>query len=158
MGRSVSSPRNATTVCYRDISSFGEVYDEKNNLTEEHDDDQSTFDWECFVEGIQEDGKAQWPSFETSDKWVSSVYKSILENNFAYIGVSEYCGVAAVWLLPKTEDLLNTGYEADVKMANLASAWCNRVAGNFESLFAEYRKVATASNGEAFYEKVKKVA
>jgi hypothetical protein len=154
MGRSVSSPRYATTVCFRDISSFGEVYDEENNLTEEYDDCQSAHDWECFVEMLQEDGKAKWPSFDATDEWVGNEDHAILENNFAYIGVSEYCGLASIWLLPKTEDLLNTGYDADVKMANLASAWCNRVAGNFETLFAEYRKVATASNGEAYYEKV----
>jgi hypothetical protein len=158
MGRSVSSPRNATTVCFRDISSFGEVYDEENNLTEEYDECQSAYDWECFVEMLQEDAKAKWPSFDATDEWVGREDHAILENNFAYIGVSEYCGLVSIWLLPKTEDLLNTGYDADVKMANLASAWCNRVSGNFETLFAEYRKVATASNGEAFYEKVQKAA
>jgi hypothetical protein len=154
MGRSVSYPSNTAAVCFRDVSSFGYVMDEDGNVTDEHDEWQGQDDWDWFVESIKNDATEKWSSFSECDEWVGREDHAILENNFAYIGVSEYCGLAAVWLLPKTEALLNTGYSEDSAMANLSENWCKRIAKNFEKLFGEYVKVAVMSNGEGVYKKV----
>lgn len=153
MGRSVSTPRDAIAVCYRDISDFGRVIDEDGNITDEYCEWQSADDFEYFLYDIATEAKAQWKSFNECDYWVGREDHAILENNFAYIGVSTYCGLAAVWLMPKTEELLGTGYSEDVAMATLAENWCTRIAKNFEKKFGQYVKVGTFSNGEAVYEK-----
>lgn len=154
MGRSVSTPRDVIAVCYRDISDFGyELDDDCNVVGDVFDDWLYQDDFENFLYDINYEAKQQWKSFTDCDKWVGREDHAILENDFAYIGVSVYCGLAAVWLMPKTEELLNTGYADDAAKANLADNWCNRIAKNFEKKFGQYVKVGTFSNGEAIYKK-----
>ena len=140
MGRSVSYPSNTAAVCFRDVSSFGYMIDDEGNTTDEYDQCQGQDDWEWFVDSIKEDAMNKWASMSECNKWVDREDRAILENNFAYIGVSEYCGLASVWLLPKDEAL--------------AANWCKRIAKNFEKMFGEYVKVASMSNGEGVYQKV----
>ena len=135
MGRSVSTPREARVVCYRDVSEF-----------EEHD-------WEWFVESLQETVRFEWPSFDECDKWLDREDHAIAENRLCYVGVSQYCGCAAIWIASKKEDLLGSDYGPQPE-ANLCDAFIGKIADKFERLFGEYRRVATASNGESFYEKV----
>lgn len=164
MGRSVSTPSRATTVAYQDISDHGmdnycrecEVDMEdgccpKCGAKVEYDDHLDYADFECWVEDIKETAKQAWPTLSECDKWVGNEDHAILENDHCYIGVSTYCGLAAIWLLPKSEDLLNTGYADDASRANLAAAWCTQVAPKFDELFGQYRKIGTFSNGEAVY-------
>jgi hypothetical protein len=141
MGRSVSTPYGAVAVGFVDVSEFGRVVDEDGNVTDEYCEWQSSDDWEWFTYDVAFRAKKKWKSFGECEYWVGREDKAILENEFAYVGVSEYCGCAAVWLLPKDEH-------------QLAEAWCNKIAKNFEKEFAAMVKVGTFSNGEAVYKKV----
>lgn len=137
MGRSVSTPRDCTAVCYQDASHLEDI-----------------FDWEYFVDAIKENAKSLFPSMRDCDEWIGREDHAILENNFAYIGVSEYCGLVAIWLKSKAEDYEGSYYVEDVRMASLASSWCNRIIPSFESAFSQYKRVGRFSNGEAIYEKI----
>lgn len=142
MGRSVSTPSGAIAVCYRDVSSFGyDIDDEGNVLYDNYDWAIAEDSWDWFLDGITTDASNRWGSFYKSDEWVGREDRAILENTYAYIGVSEYCGLAAVWLLPKYDE-------------PLAESWCARIAKNFNKMFGEYAKVGTFSNGESVYEKI----
>ena len=67
---------------------------------------------------------------------------AILENGHCYIGVSEYCGLVSIWLVPKDE------------YPDLSQKWCDQIGNKFYNLFSEYKHVATFSNGEAIYERI----
>ena len=136
MSRSVSHPIGAV-VCFRDVTDF------------EYDD------WDWFIESIADSAKEAFPSMEDADKWLDREDHAILENSFAYIGVSEQCGLASVWMVRKENDLY---YAEDIAIDNLADNWIGLVENKFYKLFGEYRKIGTASNGEAFFEKIKETA
>lgn len=142
MGRSVSYASGSVAVCFRDVSSFGYGIDEDGEVNYDDYDSWSAEDsWEMFVEGIVYDAINKWSSFSPTDEWVGREDHAILENTYAYIGVSEYCGLAAVWLLPKEDN-------------PLAENWCEQISKNFEKMFGEYRKIGSMSNGEGVYEKI----
>lgn len=126
MGRSVSYPHNASIVCYNDVSEFNDQ-----------------LDWEDFIHGIQTQAKADWKSFEDCSKWLDREDKAILENRFCYIGVSEYCGLASIWLV------LKDGYE----YSSIAKHWINQISPKFNKYYGELKKIGTFSNGESIYKK-----
>ncbi len=121
MGRSVSYPQGAEYIAYCSI---------------DEDDD-----WHEFIGYFQDAAKQKWPSMVDCDRWIGREDRAICENDYAYLGVSEYCGLVVVWLLPKEE-------------SPLASNWCNLISSGFIKLFGRYRKISTASNGESFFEAV----
>lgn len=127
MSRSVSYASGAKAVCYRDVS-----------------DIDVDFGWDDFKDDLRSIGKANWASFYDSDVWVGREDKAILENKFAYIGVSEYCGLASVWLVAKDDDYVNP---------NIRDAWIDRISAKFDKVFGELVKVGTFSNGESVYQK-----
>ena len=130
MGRSVSYATGSTSVCYRTF---------KPETPED-----SQFEWEYFEDWLRETAAAAWPSLEPCDNtWLGREDHAILENAHAYIGVSEYCGLVSIWLAPKDNS----------EHPELSEHWCNQISAKFEKLFGEYRKIATASNGESFYER-----
>ena len=137
MGRSVSAPSEARVVCYRDVSEFDEYGD----------------DWSWFVESLQETVRFEWPSFTDCDKWIGREDHALAENSLCYIGVSEYCGCAAIWIASKKEELLSSDYGPQPE-ANLCDGFIEKIRPKFEKRFGEFVKVATFSNGEAVYEKV----
>ena len=122
MGRSVSYANNSLAIAYR-----------------EFDGDCDSFQWEV-VEDTQEYGKSLWPSMSNCDKWIGSEDHAILENRHAYIGVSAYCGVVSIWLVPKEDN-------------NLARQWCESIKGKFLKSFGTLNKVGSFSNGEAVFER-----
>lgn len=101
MSRTVSTPASALCVAYQDVS--------------EHDYD--SFQW--WLEGEAEAAKSLWPSFGDCDKWLDREDHAILENSLCYFGVSEYCGLAALWLVPK-EYPTNGGFASDAYILPLA--------------------------------------
>lgn len=124
MGRSVSVPADAHLVCYKDVSYI---------------DDQ--WEWEDLIEDIIAQCIDNWPSLETDHKWIGNENHCLVSNNLCTIGISEYCGLSSIWVVPDPS-------------SNLATAWIDRISNKFESLFGEYNKIGTASNGESFFEKV----
>lgn len=138
MGRSVSYPRNAV-VAFRRF----DVYDEDGNVMEEPDEDQVCWAWDDLVEDVRTHSKTLWPSLSDCDVWVGREDHALLQNDHAYVGVSEYCGLVAVWVVPRT----------DIEHEALAANWCGQIANRFKATWGEYVKVATFSNGEAVYQK-----
>jgi hypothetical protein len=151
MGRSVSYPSDCTKVCFQDISRQGYESDEGD-----YDEVLGMFDWDDFVADLKDTATGRWTSLEECDEWLGDEDHAILENDFCYIGVSTYCGCAAVWLRSKADDLRDDYYPELQSKANLAEHWCDSIADKFEELFGEYRKIATFSNGEAVFEKIER--
>jgi hypothetical protein len=140
MGRSVSTPSNCAAVCYQDASGIEDKYE-----------------WNDFKDNIQETVKRLFPSMDTCNIWIGdgrTEDNAIMENRFAYIGISEYCGLVAIWVKSKSDDYESSYYADEARLANLADGWCERIVPTFDKAFNEYRCVGRASNGEAFYEKV----
>jgi hypothetical protein len=127
MARSVSTPSGCAAVCYQDASHI------KNN-----------YDYDDYKRNIMGEAKELFPSMEPCNQWLGREDLAILENQLAYIGISEYCGIVAIWLLPKD----------DIEYTGLAEGWCEKAVPKFDSAFSEYRRIGTASNGESFFEKV----
>lgn len=130
MGRSVSSPANAV-VAYQALCQ--DVYEDQDDFAWQYDD---------LREGVADTARAFWPSFDPCDTWLGREDRAILRNRHAYVGVSEYCGLVAVWLVAR-EDAENPG---------LAEQWVASIAPAFTQQFGTLRKLGTASNGEAFFE------
>jgi hypothetical protein len=141
MGRSVSTPANAYLVAYCDW--FNPTDEEGNPENREPEN----YDWDDYVEGVVEYAKELWPSLSScGDRvWLGREDRALLENNLVYLGVSEYCGLAAVWVVPKDGD-----YE------HLATRWCNQISAKFDKAFASLRKLGTMSNGEGVYQRVER--
>ena len=128
MARSVSYPRGCHVVCFRDTR---HIVDD--------------FQWEGFVESIKTTARSKWPSLISCKNWLGDEDRAVLQNRFCWIGISEYCGLTAIWLKSKCED-----YRSNA--ANLSDNWCGLISKPFTNLFEEYRLVCRASNGEALYE------
>jgi len=137
MGRSVSTPSNCTAICYQNVT---------------HIEDE--FEWADYKEMIEEKVKSLYPSMDKCDEWLDREDHAIMENSFAYVGISEYCGLVAIWLKSKGEDYECSCYDEEIRLAHLADSWCQRVIPSFDSAFSEYRREATFSNGEAIYRKI----
>jgi hypothetical protein len=166
MGRSVSQPSNTVAVCYRDVSNHGkqdychecdrelnslDICDEcERDYSIEFDEFQAQDDWNYFIEWIRQEAQDRWPSLDECDTWLDREDHAILENGHCWIGVSEYCGLASIWLVSKAEQHLNNW---DHNLVNLATRWCDQIEPNFRKLFDEYQKLGTFSNGESVYQK-----
>ena len=126
MGRGVSYPTNATVIEYVDISDIVE---------QEYFDD--------FIDNIIYDLMDKMPSLYRSDKWIGNENHIILENDFAQIGISTYCDMMTLWVVPK-------GY-----YPNLEDKWICRITPNIEYYATHYR-IGTMSNGVSVFKKVTK--
>ncbi len=136
MGRSVMTASNAVAVVY---------------FTDENDEQ-----WEDVIDNVQGVIKKRFPSFHKCEhwEWQSDECRVILTNGLADVTISEYCGLAAVCLVPR--ELLTCGSSE----STLCEPWCNQIAGNWSDLlnkaFGGLVKIGTGSNGEAFYKKIEK--
>ena len=128
MGRSVSYPSNAV-VAY---STF-EVDPSWDCQGE----------WEDLVDGFRDQVAELFPSMERADKWLGREDHAVMANRHAWVGVSEYCGLVAFWIVPKDD----TGHEA------LSERWVAQVAERFTSTFSTLNRLGTFSNGEGVFER-----
>lgn len=125
MGRSVSTPSNSIAVYDR----FEGDYDE----------------YEWFVEDLQNQFCALWPSVEVDDGWIGREDRILASNCHAYFGVSEYCGLVSIWVVPR----LDSGWDAD--WSALAENWVSQIADRFQSEFGTMQRVGGMSNGQGVY-------
>jgi len=129
MGRSVSSPSGAVELAFEHLDSS---------------EDSGEFDWQMYQEDVAYKGRRVAKSFRDCDKWVGREDKAILENEFCYLGLSEYCGLVCIWLLPKEcEEYLYYG--------SLRDHWLSQISPKFQKAFGTLNKVGTFSNGEAVF-------
>lgn len=148
MGRSVSHPSGSIAKSYFDVSDFGANYDDDGNQLEGYDEYVAQIQWDDWLDYISEQLVAKMPSLEPCEEWLGNEDKAILENRFCYVGVSEYCGLACLWLVPKD----TSDYTGDYSLEPLQNRWLDGAAGKVENL-SELVKLGTFSNGEAIYEK-----
>lgn len=155
MGRSVSYPHNATVVTYKPIEV--EPYEDENEDGETVTVEPSELDYQwafdSMVEDLQEYAPTLWPSLRKCDKWLDREDHALLENDLCYMGISEYCGLVALWIVPKTDEYNASWYGDSIARANLCDRWVDQIKDKFVKTFGAYHKVATASNGEAFYQR-----
>lgn len=152
MGRSVSTPHNATVVTYKpiEVDPYEDTDEDGETVTVEPTelDFQDAFD--SMVEDLQEYAPTLWPSLRKCDEWLGREDHALLENDLCYIGISEYCGLIAYWIVPKSEH--RAGY-SDQHVDNLCARWVSQIADKFVKTFGAYHKVGTFSNGESVYER-----
>jgi hypothetical protein len=127
MARSVSIPSGALGVTF---ASF--MRDSEEDVSFEFS--------KCIVE-MQLCLMAKYPSLEPCSLWIGREDCAYLQNRFCSIGISEYNGLVAVWILPDEE-------------SNLAAIWCGRVDLNSaaECFGPRLNRMATFSSGEAFFQ------
>lgn len=139
MGRSVSTPSTAYLIAYCD---WFQPTDEDGNPENREPEN---WDWEYYIDDVVDYAKELWPSLTTTDGWMGREDRIYLENNLVYLGVSEYCGLAAVWVAPKEN-----------ANENLAINWCNRISVKFDKAFASLQKLGSMSNGEGVYQRIER--
>lgn len=105
-------------------------------------------DFDYIVEDYKEMLKQLFPSFVDCDKWLGREDRAVLENSFAYAGISEYCGLVCYWLVLK-DDLIS--YDKD--LYGLANQWAGKVEDKFINTFSTLHKIGAFSNGEAIFER-----
>ncbi len=139
MGRSVSTPSNAVAVMYVHLD-----YDD--NWLTAHDE---------FSDDVENLRAAVREHLEMHDSnvWLDRENRVILHDEYGQVGISEYCGLIAIWAVPsESDDELASAFEhanwIDGIEAILESATRDAFGDNI------LRKVGTFSNGESVYERV----
>ena len=128
MSRTVSVPYDALLVAYQNHA----------------DDDMERFDWDVMLDDFRDTACSLWPSLDPADKWHSREDHVLAESEIVQFGVSDYYGLVALWIRPRTD--------RDPWTESLAKGWTRRIRDKFSATFGELRHIGTASNGEAFYE------
>jgi len=130
MGRSVSYPR------------FAEV---AFTTFEAEDDSFAADDFAMELDTWKDMATDAWPSFYACDKWLDREDHAVLQNSWAYFGVSEYCGLVAIWIVAKELE--------DFSRQVLADRWVAQAGDKLRARFGQFKKIATMSNGEAVFER-----
>lgn len=136
MGRSVSYAMGSEIVVYLD---FKEPYE-----------------WDDFVDSLYEILTDKYKSLTKCDEWVGREDHAILENELIHIGISEYCGLVSLWVVPKSGDF----YTVNTEKFYLARNYCNQIEKGFRNLILQhfprcvYTRLGTFSNGESVYRSV----
>ena len=142
MGRSVSVPHNAVATAYIDLTA---------NATEPGEG----WDWDLFIEDLSDVLQHRFKSLQTADLWLQREEHVILTNAHANIVVCEYCGLVSVSLVPYEEA---SDYSDSASLNVLHEAWCDQVSKGFvnciDRTFGGLRHIGTASNGEAFFQRI----
>lgn len=153
MGRSVSYPSGAL-VAYAATpsdedwcSNCGETIADCGCDEEDQEVVAGGCDWEWVTEDLITRAKRLFPSLRPNGGWRGREDQILASNGFVDFGVSEYCGLMAIWLVPQE------GLEGN--LSPLAERWIDKAAATFLEEFGEYRKLGTASNGESFYRRIK---
>jgi hypothetical protein len=156
MGRSVSVPNDAIGVFYLDWTPDEEELEEalEDWTTEDRDlcrhdrealeQEVLSYWWEHLVEDLVDNLATIAPSLRRVDRWLDREDRGIMENQHAVFGISEYCGVAAVWVVTRFAE-----------HPSLAERWVSQVWARLDSRYPErLYTVGRFSNGEAVYRRV----
>jgi len=169
MGRSVIPHPQATVTAYLEFSSEHycpecEQWSEEGKCPECGDEIYSCSfvfgcdhaeDWREFVQWVSDTACEFWPSMHDVDartvSWSSENYVCA-ENRHSEISISEYCGLVAISLAPRSD--LSDHYWEEFQSETLGARWRSQISERFLSTFGTLQKTATASNGESFYERI----
>ena len=165
MGRSVSTPSDVVEVFYLDYAY--EITDEDldesleaNGVTDpcRHDreswrQDMGSDQFDDLIEDLRLNVFGQFPSVEDTDDWIGNENHVIAENRLARFGISEYCGLAAIWVVPRTSD----EYWTDPSRDGLALHWIEQTWPKVEAMFPNrLGLMGRFSNGEAVYQRTER--
>ena len=174
MGRSVITHRHAEAVAYDTFGPDEEYYTEQWDELDEDDreyygdfdrfmygswNEDAQYEWDDFKVAIQDRLVELWPSLEATDRipgyWDSyhDEQAVIAENAHTEISISEYCGVVAISLAPRSDIDYNYADE-ESRAQNTGKHWRAQIAERFLEEFGEVVKIGTFSNGESVYQKV----
>jgi hypothetical protein len=140
MGRSVSYANGSEVVIYAHVEA---VYDDEDN----YDEFESQFAWDCSLEYLVDNSLEAFPSLNQCNQWLGREDHAILENKLVYVGVSEYCGLVSVWVVPKDNDY----YALGVASANNMKTKLEQIVQ--DAFGVRLNKVGHFSNGEAVFNK-----
>lgn len=143
MGRSVDYPRGYSVVTFKEW--FKPELEDGEDYREPDE-----FDWDYFTEDLTEYAPTLWPSLTACDTWLGRENHALLENSHCYMGISEYCGLASLWIVPKENEW--------GEVSALAANWCAQIEDKFVQTFGELSKVGAMSNGEGVYRRITKDA
>ena len=150
MARSVSVPSGAAWVVYLRPERDGETSGDWGTSNID-----SAGGWDDFILDVRNvfhgacGGRNPFPSLQESGHWVGREDRAILENEHAYIGVSEYCGLVSLWCVPK-----ESGYG---ELIDLAAHWCVQIEKRVRALALRawpglvLDRIGGFSNGEAIF-------
>ena len=119
------------------------------NLCTEHD---HQHEWRSHVEAFQTTMVQAFPSLSTCDEWLDREDRALLENNYCHIGMSEYCGLVSMWVVPKECTYYDSpGFEG------LRDRWIDQIGAKFfktaSNCFGKpLSKLGSMSNGEGVYQ------
>lgn len=107
--------------------------------------------WGDFIYDLKARAESLWPSLSIDDeRWLGREDHALLGNRHAYFGVSEYCGLVAVWLVARDHD----GIYSDDPPPAFSERWVSQAGDKLRTEFGQLRKLGTASNGESFFERI----
>jgi hypothetical protein len=141
MGRSVSFANGSEVIIYSHIE---DIYDDDDNFDEYATQD----NFDSAVEYLKETTIEAFPSLSECNVWLGNEDHAILENQLVYIGLSEYCGLISVWVVPKDDEL----YAFGVAFAQKIKSKLNNIVKNAFGI--QLKQVGRFSNGEALFERV----
>lgn len=139
MGRSVSTPSEAVYVSYAALA-----------LEQFGDDFQ--WEWKDACDDFQAQMLRAVPSLISRDAWIGREDHVLAGNRFCNIGVSEYCGLVAMWLVPVETAPYHYGYSLD----GLRDRWIDRIEVRFRAVASScfgqaLVRQGTFSNGAAIF-------
>ena len=109
--------------------------------------------WAFATEMLQGRLAERFKSVGEDDGWLGQEDRVLSSNRYASFGVSEYCGMAAVWCVPKDLD-----YRDESRLGGLQAGWLSSIEKGFfkavGGVFGEsVSKVGTFSDGTSIYQR-----
>ena len=173
MGRSVITHRHAEAVAYGTFGPDEEYYKYDWDALDEEDqayyrdfeqfmygrwDEDAQYAWDDEKVAIQDRLKELWPSLEPVNRgtgyWGSDDEQLVIaENAHTEVSISEYCGVVAISLAPRS-DIEFYYADEESRAENTGKHWRAQIAERFLAEFGEVVKIGAFSNGESVYQKV----
>lgn len=100
-------------------------------------------DWDWLVDDFRSAAMSLWPSLWEDHDWKGREDHILATNSFAHFGVSEYCGLMAIWLVPRTD--------IEFRMEALAARWCAQQFPKLKKAFGTFNKIGAMSNGRGVF-------
>jgi hypothetical protein len=152
VGRSVMVHPRARVVAYADwsvsyddyVASWDSFDGDSGPMSRDEFDrdyDQYAEEWVYMLEYFVERVTETWPSFSRVERWPHDEVRVVLQNGLAEMAVSEYCGLTSLSIAP-----------VENVSEGLANNFIDSISDKFLSMFSNYYRIGTFSNGESVYE------
>lgn len=142
MGRSVSCATGSVHVAYSKMD------------LDWTDPDQAQDDWQWHRDNYVAAMSRSFPSLRECDFWLGSENHVLLQNDYAQIGVSEYCGLVSMWVVPVEATFYSApGFDG------LRDRWLDQIHDKFYATASgcfgtALAKLGHMSNGVGVYRRI----